>query len=379
MDADDERLLSGLDLEGIISTNDLRDLGLAPSREPSGYPDPGGALVPRHDPSLNTLLNPYAQGPPQSQLTPAPPGPGTAPTDSHVKSFDNLRLVIQSHSVHKVENPDTEDREYVVSNLRTFNIEVVLVNEHNELAVDVNLGLVTSLLYENGLVVQRPNDQEQLLTGETEVVIIGGTGKFVLKMGPSVLSSKMGKQRFRIKIEPKNERIRQEFPQLTVLTEPLKSVTKLDRKPPPPGSRVGASAPPPPMEPAIPMQPPIPHPAAAARPAGPGGADWYQPPAPVPRGPLGQPVAMASQFLDDSRVIPAATSTADGMEARLRAELDSERTERSMMEEKLRMQREQIAELTKSNTVILEELGRLRNHLNPGGGNTPGSDAKRGR
>ena len=28
-----------------------------------------------------------------------------------------------------------------------------------------------------------------------------------------------------IKIEPKNERIRQEFPQLTVLTEPLKSVT----------------------------------------------------------------------------------------------------------------------------------------------------------
>ena len=95
----------------------------------------------------------------------------------------------------------TEDREYVVSNLRTFNIEVVLVNEHNELAVDVNLGLVTSLLYENGLVVQRPNDQEQLLTGETEVVIIGGTGKFVLKMGPSVLSSKMGKQRFRI-IDP---------------------------------------------------------------------------------------------------------------------------------------------------------------------------------
>ena len=53
--------------------------------------------------------------------------------------------------------------------------------------------------------------------------------------------------------------------------------------------------------------------------------------------------------------------------------------ERSMMEEKLRLQREQIAELTKSNTVILEELGRLRNHLNPGGGNTPGSDAKRGR
>ena len=104
-----------------------------------------------------------------------------------------------------------------------------------------------------------------------------------------------------------------------------------------------------------------------------------QPPAPVPRGPLGQPVAMASQFLDDSRVIPAATSAADGMEARLRAELDSERTERSMMEEKLRLQREQIAELTKSNAVILEELGRLRNHLNPGGGNTPGSDAKRGR
>ena len=145
--------------------------------------------------------------------------------DSHVKSFDNLRLIIQSHSVHKVEKADTEDREYVVSNLRVFNIEVVLVDQHNELAVDVNVGLQTSLLYENGLVVMRPNETEQLLTGETEVVIIGGRGVFKLKMGPSILSSKMGKQRFRVKVEPKSERLRAEFPQLTVLTEPLKSVT----------------------------------------------------------------------------------------------------------------------------------------------------------
>ena len=34
----------------------------------------------------------------------------------------------------------------------------------------------------------------------------------------------MGKQKFRVKIEPKNERLRRDYPQLTVLTEPLRVV-----------------------------------------------------------------------------------------------------------------------------------------------------------
>ena len=120
--------------------------------------------------------------------------------DSPPECFDGLRLAIQSHSVHKVENADTEDREYVVSNLRVFQIEVVLVNERNELAQTTNVALHASLLTENGLDLVWPNPQEPMLTGETEAVIIGGRGLFKLKMGASVLSSKMGKQRFRVKV-----------------------------------------------------------------------------------------------------------------------------------------------------------------------------------
>ena len=67
------------------------------------------------------------------------------------------------------------------------------------------------------------------------------------------------------------------------------------------------------------------------------------------------------------------------MEARLRAELMSERTERSAMEEKLRAQREQIAELAKSNAHILEELRQIKNNMHPAGAGAtpPGGGAKR--
>ena len=147
--------------------------------------------------------------------------------DSPPECFDGLRLAIQSHSVHKVENADTEDREYVVSNLRVFQIEVVLVNERNELAQTTNVALHASLLTENGLDLVWPNPQEPMLTGETEAVIIGGRGLFKLKMGASVLSSKMGKQRFRVKIEPKSERLQRDFPQLTVLTESLPRISPI--------------------------------------------------------------------------------------------------------------------------------------------------------
>ena len=58
------------------------------------------------------------------------------------------------------------------------------------------------LLYENGCVVRQTSPDEPLLLGETEAVVIGGNATFKLQMGPSVLSSKLGKQNFRIRIEP---------------------------------------------------------------------------------------------------------------------------------------------------------------------------------
>ena len=217
MHAADEHLLTSLDMSGEFAHEDLRALGLAPSRETSSnYPEGSGAHnypalpgVQRED-SVTTLLNSIGQ-----TLAPLPMGgPASgAPVDSSPQCFDGLRLLIQSHSVHKVENPDTEDREYVVSNLRVFQIEVVLVNASNELVPDVNVGLYASLLTENGMDLVRPNPtpipsptpspspsptptptpspdpqsnpgpdpnqvwpnpNEPMLTGETEVVIIGG-------------------------------------------------------------------------------------------------------------------------------------------------------------------------------------------------------------
>ena len=61
--------------------------------------------------------------------------PGTAGAITGAVGIGDLKLIIQAHSVHKVENEGTEDREYVVSNLRTFTVEVVLVaKESNSLA-----------------------------------------------------------------------------------------------------------------------------------------------------------------------------------------------------------------------------------------------------
>ena len=46
-----------------------------------------------------------------------------------------------------------------------------------------------------------------------------------LKMGASIVSSKMGKQKFRVRIAPKDERILADHPRLTVLTEPVRVLT----------------------------------------------------------------------------------------------------------------------------------------------------------
>ena len=198
-----------------FSPEELREIGLAPSREASSnYPEGSGALVPpgvQREDSVGALLASIGQTLPPlpgQTLPPLPTGtPGSgAPVDSPPECFDGLRLAIQSHSVHKVENADTEDREYVVSNLRVFQIEVVLVNERNELAQTTNVAnpnpnpnpspspnpnrnpnpnpnpnpnqvaLHASLLTENGLDLVWPNPQEPMLTGETEAVIIGGPG-----------------------------------------------------------------------------------------------------------------------------------------------------------------------------------------------------------
>ena len=88
--------------------------------------------------------------------------PGTAGAITGAVGIGDLKLIIQAHSVHKVENEGTEDREYVVSNLRTFTVEVVLVaKESNSLAPN-QLSLQAELLYENGCEVRPTQPDEQV-------------------------------------------------------------------------------------------------------------------------------------------------------------------------------------------------------------------------
>ena len=218
---------------------DLGAQGLTPLRETSAYPE--GVWTPMLDEqpgdvqlqdSFTAHLESFGSSalPPPTAVAPA----SSAHMDSPTKSFAGLRLVIEKHHVHKVDHHNDENSEYTVTNLRTFDVEVALLNASNELARDVHVGLHASLLYENGQNVLRPNDKETILTGETEVVIIGGRGLLKLRVGASVLTSKHDRQRFRVNISPNSEHLSAQFPQLTVRSGPFKSVTKLERKPRPP-------------------------------------------------------------------------------------------------------------------------------------------------
>ena len=305
------------------------DLGppvFAPSRET--WPNPEGVEAPMPDgpPSVvqrqasvdSVLTLDHLSGSLSSPLPTAVAPASGAHMDSLAQYFDGLRLLIQSQEEHKVENPDTEDRECVMSNMKSFKIEVTLVNSSNELVDDVHVGLHASLLYENGQNVPRANDKEEILTGEKEVVIIGGRGLFKLKLGASVLTSKHDRQRFRVNISPNSEHLSTQFPQLTVLSEPFKSITKLDRKTPPSRGGDGGgrfSAPPPRKWPRLSL--PV-LPCCSLR----------------KRGPSEQTVA---------RTVAAAPSKLT----------------------------KQIDKFTKNNELILDQLKQLRNHLQESGYTIP--------
>ena len=218
---------------------DLGAQGLTPLRETSAYPEGVWTPMPDVQPGGVQLQDSFTAHLDSFGSSALPPLMAVAPgscahMDSPAKSFAGLRLVIEKHHVHKVDHHNDENREYTVCNLRTFNVEVALLNASNELAHDVHVGLHASLLYENGQNVLRPNDKETILTGETEVVIIGGRGLLKLRVGASVLTSKHDRQRFRVNISPNSEHLSAQFPQLTVRSGPFKSVTKLERKPRPP-------------------------------------------------------------------------------------------------------------------------------------------------
>ena len=185
---------------------DLGAQGLTPLRETSAFPE--GAWtpwMPGEHPGGVQLQESFTAHLDSFGSTPLPPPTAVAPAsvaqmDSPAKSFAGLRVVIEKFHAHKVGHPNEENREATVSNLQTFDVEVALINANKELARDVGVRLHASLLYENGNNV--PNDKETILTGGTEVVIIGGRGLLKLKVGASVLTSRHNRQRFRVNISP---------------------------------------------------------------------------------------------------------------------------------------------------------------------------------
>jgi len=291
--------------------------------------------------------------------------PPSMVADGGERPWSELQLAIKQHSVHKVEVDEaTGDKLYVVSNLRKFTVEVQLLDKvTQELATSNQLRLRAVLLYENGCPVKAMEGQD-LLLGETEVVAIQGVATFKLQMGQSVLSSKLGKQSFRIRLEPMDRQLRESYgPQLIILSEPLKSVTKLERRPPavnevPPGpyggmGGMGGTVPLLPPAPAAGVAPPVHAPTIPIQP--PNAARQTSPP-PIP-GQNGRFAAPGSCLFPPSP--PRDDAPSNGFDGG--AGLGGVDT--PGLQDVVRQQRAQIAELTQSNSLILQELTRLRQRL----------------
>jgi hypothetical protein len=157
------------------------------------------------------------------------------------------RLKILEHRVHKVEARTKEsgepEEELIVSNLRPFTLKVGVHDAAYAPMLDCSLPLRAMLLYENGLPVRQTSSSEPLLVGETDVVALQGAATFKLRI--TSLSSHRDKQRFRIQVAPQDVDLQLSEPSLCVVTDPMKSVTKLGR------SSGGAPALPPPVPPAL--------------------------------------------------------------------------------------------------------------------------------
>ena len=149
---------------------------------------------------------------PTSQL----PGPGR-------------HLQILDHVVHRIDNVakpngDTE-QEMVVSNLRHFTLKIGVLDPRCGIGRDAELPLRAELLYENGQLVEQLATCEPLLVGKTEVVALQGNAQFKLRI--TSLSSHRDKQRFRIRVSPADTNLLLREPGLSVVTMPMKCVTKL--------------------------------------------------------------------------------------------------------------------------------------------------------
>ena len=149
------------------------------------------------------------------------------------RPWGELRLHIKKVQMHKVLNEGMPNEENVISNMRTFSVEIELLGLPDlQLAANA-LDVRATLLFENFSIVHPfSNDMgTPLLVGDTEVPMCNGGVAMRLKMGPQSLSTRMDRRRFRIRVEPRDEALRYGYTMLTDTSEAFKSITKLERKP----------------------------------------------------------------------------------------------------------------------------------------------------
>jgi len=152
---------------------------------------------------------------PQPQL----PGPGR-----HLQILDHTVHRIDAHTKANGE----EEKEMVVSNLRHFTLKIGVLDPRMGMGRDSELPLKAELLYENGQLVEQLATCEPLLVGKTEVLALQGTALFKLRI--TSLSSHRDKQRFRIRVSPVDTNLLLREPGLSVVTTPMKCVTKLSHR-----------------------------------------------------------------------------------------------------------------------------------------------------
>merc|ERR1719263_91684 len=167
----------------------------------------------------------------QSVMSMAPPR-GYMAGGQQLVPGPGRHLQILDHTVHRIDNVakpngDTE-QEMVVSNLRHFTLKIGVLDPRCGIGRDAELPLKAELLYENGQLVEQLATCEPLLVGKTEVVAMQGTALFKLRI--TSLSSHRDKQRFRIRVSPTDTSLLLREPGLSVVTTPMKCVTKLSHR-----------------------------------------------------------------------------------------------------------------------------------------------------
>merc|ERR1719201_1593030 len=198
------------------SEQEMQAMGLLNGPVPTMPPlhttmPPPGSMQPPLPPLPGQLRNLV----PTAQL----PGPGR-----HLQILDHTVRRIDAHTKANGE----EEKEMVVSNLRHFNLKIGVLDPRMGVGRDAELPLKAELLYENGQFVEQLATCEPLLVGKTEVVAMQGTALFKLRI--TSLSSHRDKQRFRIRVSPTNTSLLLREPGLSVVTTPMKCVTKLSHR-----------------------------------------------------------------------------------------------------------------------------------------------------